>query len=115
MASGEISTATIFFLVLFIFGLSLSLIWLTISWFYRRSEAILKRWTRENNYDIVDKKLNWFNRGPFFWTSSTAQTVYYVEIYDRSRGQKRKGWVRCGSFWGGLFSAKAEVRWDDGM
>src|SRR5262249_36093276 len=51
-------------------------------------------------------------KGPFFWTSTKAQTVYYVFVED-SDGNKRSGWVRCGSCWFGLLSDNVEVRWDD--
>jgi hypothetical protein len=49
---------------------------------------------------------------PHFWTTSRDQVVYHVTVLDQL-GRERKGWVRCGSWWFGLFSNKAEVRWDE--
>ena len=106
-------TITQSLLVLAVFGLSLSIIVLTVLWFYKRSATVLKGWAAQNGYELLEAKINWFNQGPFFWTSSKGQTVYYVKVLDRRNGQTRRGWVRCGSFWGGLFSDKAEVRWDE--
>jgi len=100
-------------LVLFVFGLSLTVIILTTLWFYKRSETVLKGWAARNGYELLESKINWFNQGPFFWTSSKGQMVYYVRVLDRRTGQTRRGWVRCGSFWLGLMSDKAEVRWDE--
>jgi hypothetical protein len=108
-----LETITQNLLVLFIFGLSLTIIILTTLWFFKRSATILERWAEQNRYELLESKINWFNQGPFFWTSSKGQTVYYVQVLDRRNGQTRRGWVRCGSFWGGLMSDKAEVRWDE--
>ena len=83
-----------------------------ITWFYRRAAAILQRWAQENDFQIVSSEPRILSRGPFFWTSSNAQVVYYVTVIDMA-GRTRRGYVRCGSFWGGILSDKAEVRWDE--
>lgn len=83
-----------------------------VAWFYSRSRSVLKQWAKASEYEILHSELRNLLRGPFFWTSSKGQTVYYVKVRDRD-GHERSGWVRCGSFWNGVFSDKAEVRWED--
>ena len=85
---------------------------LAITWTFWRSNALLYRWAERNHYRIVRKRFRWFRRGPFFWTSSNVQTVYYVTVED-TMGRPRTGWVRCGGWYLGLWSDKAEVQWED--
>jgi|SRR6267143_2148152 hypothetical protein len=84
----------------------------SLVWTFSRSRSVLEQWAQANGYEILHSEFRNLFRGPFFWTSSKGQTVYYVRIRDRE-GRERPGWVRCGGFWAGLFSDKAEVRWDD--
>ena len=77
-----------------------------------RSQSVLVAWATANGFEIVRSDLRYFNRGPFFWTTSKGQTVYYVTVRD-PRGGLRSGWVRCGSWWFGIWSNQAEVRWVD--
>jgi len=79
---------------------------------YSRSRSLLEGWAAQNGYEILQREFRYLRRGPFFWTSSKGQTVYYVSVRDRE-GQVRFGFVRCGGWWLGLWSAKTEVRWDD--
>ena len=83
-----------------------------MAWFFSRSRSVLEQWAQANGYEILHSEYRNLFRGPFFWTSSKGQTVYYVKVRDRA-GHERSGWVRCGGFWAGLFSDKAEVRWED--
>jgi hypothetical protein len=82
-------------------------------WHLSRSRSLLEKWAAENGYKILHTEYRNLFRGPFFWTSSKGQTVYYVKIRDRE-GNVRTGWVRCGGWWLGLLSDKTEVRWEDG-
>lgn len=78
------------------------------------AEKILQRWVAKNGFELLEKRQHYFfYRGPFdAWTTSNTQVVYSVRIRDR-QGSERTGWVRCGTFLGGVFfSNKAEVRWD---
>lgn len=75
-----------------------------------RSEEILSRWVHENGYKIIDYQAKVFNRGPFIWASKN-QAIFRVAIED-AEGTQRTGWVRCGSYWGGIFSDQVEVKWD---
>ena len=90
-----------------------ALVTLSLYWSHRRSNHLLKAWAEENRIIILNAEERWFRRGPFFWSTGKGQTVYYVTVRDEA-GRQRSGWVRCGSFWGGLFSSKVEVRWDRG-
>lgn len=75
-----------------------------------RSEEILYKWARENGYQILDVQPKVFNRGPFMWASK-SQAIFRVAVED-AEGTQLTGWVRCGSYWGGLFSDQVEVKWD---
>jgi hypothetical protein len=83
-----------------------------ITWNFRRADSILETWADRNGYRIIQKEHRFFAMGPFFWTTSDGQMVYRVVVEDQ-QGYRRSGWVRCGSWWWGLFTDKAEVRWDD--
>ena len=80
-------------------------------WTFSRSRKILERWAAENGYQILSSEFRWLRRGPFFWTSSKGQTVYYV-VVRTPEGPTKRGWVRCGSFWWGVMQDKAKVRWE---
>jgi hypothetical protein len=85
---------------------------LGLVWHFWRSDSLLQKWAEDQGYRIIRQEYRWFFKGPFFWTSSNGQTVYYVVIED-SAGSKRSGWVRCGGWWFGLLTDKVEVRWED--
>lgn len=80
-------------------------------WHFSRSSALLMQWAHDNGFEILHHDYRYFNRGPFFWTSSKWQTVYHVKVSDRD-GHIRTGWVRCGSFLLGVMSDRVEVRWE---
>ena len=76
-----------------------------------RSQKLLKDWANGNGYQFLSVEYRMFRKGPFVW-SGRGQTVYRVEVRDE-QGVERKGWVRCGSWWAGVFSDKVEARWDE--
>ena len=76
-----------------------------------RGGDILTRWAQENGFTILERQQVVFYKGPFTLTSTRSQIVYRVTVQDNT-GSTRSGWVRCGSWWGGLISNAAEVRWD---
>ena len=84
----------------------------SLFWHFSRSRSILENWAAQNGYEILERQYRTFFKGPFFWTSSRGQMVYYVKVRDQS-GQVRTGWVRCGGWFLGMFSDKADVRWED--
>jgi len=81
------------------------------TWHYSRAREILERWANRNSYKLVASEYRGFAKGPFFWTSSKGQAVYYVTVQDE-RGKIRKGWVRCGGWWSGLMSDEATAKWE---
>ncbi len=81
-------------------------------WFVSLSRQMIERWAKKNGLQLLSSRFCWIRRGPFFWSSSKAQRIYRVNVRP-PEGRPRTGWVRCGSFWGGIFVEKIEVRWDD--
>ncbi len=79
---------------------------------YSSTRGVLEHWAEKNGYHILSSEPRSFRRGPFFWTTSERQEVYYVSV-ETSQGEVRSGWVRCGGWLWGLFSDYADVRWDD--
>jgi len=77
----------------------------------RRARSILGKWAEGEGVQIIDFKRA-FLIGAFpFWKTSRSQVIFSVRVRDRERREKR-GWVRCGNFWGGVFfSNQAEVIW----
>lgn len=96
-------------IILVVFGVVLvgSLLWQS-----SRSQDILAQWAEENGYRLLEANYATFFKGPFTLTSARGQTVYRVVVQDEA-GFTRTGWVRCGSWWGGLMSGQAQVRWDE--
>ncbi len=81
-------------------------------WHFARSAAILQKWAVENGYEILEKSYRLLFKGPFFFRTTEHQTVYRVTVRDKA-GNVRTGWVACGSWWWGLLSDQAQVRWDE--
>jgi hypothetical protein len=81
-------------------------------WRFRRSDSLLEQWADQNGYRLIVQEYRTLLHGPFFMTTSMGQTVYYVTVEDHG-GRQRKGWVRCGGRFLGLFSDNVEVGWDD--
>jgi hypothetical protein len=84
---------------------------LLMMWKNSRGSAFLDQWASRCRYRIISREFRYFFKGPFFWTSSNAQVVYYVTIED-GLGRVRSGWVRCGGYFLGLLSDDVEVQWD---
>jgi hypothetical protein len=82
-----------------------------IVWHYSRARSLLEHWADERGFNILDSQYRYLRRGPFFWTTSKGQAVYFVRVRDRL-GDLRTGYVRCGSWFLGLLSDKVEVRWE---
>ena len=80
-----------------------------IVWGDRRGLRILENWAADNGFSLLSREVRYLRRGPFFWTTSRSQVVYYVTVRD-NLGIERRGWVRCGGWFLGLFSDTAQVR-----
>jgi hypothetical protein len=98
--------------VIFVVMLMAVLIVASIAWQFSRSKSILQSWADEHGLRLIDARYRWIARGPFFWTTSKSQTVYRITVED-AQGHRRTGWARCGSWLGGLWSRRVDVRWDD--
>jgi hypothetical protein len=96
----------------FMLGLLAVVVILVFVWHFGRSNSLLQKWAAQNGYKIVGQEYRTFFRGPFFWTTTKGQTVYYVTVEDAA-GNRRAGWVRCGGWWFGMMSDAVEVRWDE--
>jgi hypothetical protein len=104
-----VTQSNFFILMILLAGVIVILAYL---WQYRRSVGLLQQWANDNGYQLLHYEYRLFRRGPFFWTTSRDQTVFYVEAVDRG-GWQRTGYARCGSWWFGLFSNKVDVKWDN--
>ena len=100
------------------FAIALVAIAAFIGWFWlhiSRAKSVLHTWAAENGFQIVSfDKRYMINTGLFkWWTNSRSQIVFFVRVRDKA-GHERTGWVRCGTYFGGvLFSNQAEVKWQD--
>lgn len=94
-------------LVVVALGLGLTL----MVWSLSRGRQILEQWAQSGGYRILSSERRWFRRGPFFWTTSKGQVVYHV-VVQTPDGGTRRGYVRCGGFFWGMMSDKAEERWE---
>ena len=84
----------------------------SIYWRIARARSILQQWLEDNNFSEISREYRFFCRGPFSWTASKVQAVYYMRIRDQ-KGNDRSGWVCCGGWALGLWSNKVKVKWDD--
>jgi hypothetical protein len=99
---------TIVIVVLAAVGLTAAM----MTWSMSRGRQILDLWAQTNGYRINSSEVRWLRRGPFFWTTSKGQMVYYVAV-STPGGQTRRGYVRCGSFFWGLWKDQVEERWEE--
>jgi hypothetical protein len=81
-------------------------------WTFSRSRQMLDSWAAESSYQLLSSEIRWIRRGPFFWTTSESQVVYYVTVRAHD-GTAKSGWVRCGSFLFGVLQDKVEARWEE--
>ena len=78
---------------------------------FLRARQILGNWAEENGYEILSSDLRFLSRGPYSWTLLGEQWVFHVTVRDHER-TLRTGFVKCGSFWWGIWINRAEVKWD---
>lgn len=93
------------------FAAAIAVVIAMLTWHYSRAKTILDHWAESNGYEILASERRWFFRGPFFWTTSRGQEVYYVTVRTPD-GQERRGWVRCGNWFLGILVNQAKVRWE---
>jgi hypothetical protein len=95
------------FAILLLAGLVAVVIYVQI----RRAQTLLQGWAEENGYEVLEAEHRLFRKGPYVW-SARGQAIYRVRVRDRG-GVERRGWLRCGTWWGGVFADKVESRWDE--
>lgn len=84
-----------------------SLVWQTA-----RSRELLDGWAQREGLQLLQVERRYMRRGPFFWSTSKGQEVFFVQVLDSRSGQVRPAWVRVGGWWRGLLSDQVDVRWD---
>jgi len=98
--------------IITIFVVSLIAIFILVLTLWR-ARRILESWAEDNNYRLLSSEIRWLRKGPFLsWSTSKNQVVYHVTVQTLD-SQIKRGWVKCGSFWLGIFKNKVEVRWED--
>ena len=78
---------------------------------YSKARAMLDRWADRNGFRILRVERRDFRRGPFFWSTGRGQVVYHIVVVDQ-HGSRRSGYVRCGSWFWGIWSDHVDVRWE---
>jgi len=102
------SSGPMLLLVLLVVGVVV----VSLVWTRDRSLTILNDWARENGFRILSSERRYLRRGPFWWRTGKGQEVFYVTVEEET-GEIRSGYVRCGSYFAGLLSSRADVEWDD--
>lgn len=97
--------------ILFAILAAVFLVAASIWWTLRRAGEILEAWAAESRVRVVSREIRWLLRGPFSWRSGEGHVVFRVGVVDE-RGERRDGFVRCGSWFFGLLSNRADVVWD---
>jgi hypothetical protein len=82
-------------------------------YYVRLAERILRRWAAEHDFEVVSFKRVIFGHPFGFMINSRSQVILAITVRDR-KGRERSGWLKCGSFWAGVFSNEAQVKWRDG-
>lgn len=85
---------------------------LSIWWHFDRSRRVLEQWASGNGYQLLYSEYRHLRKGPFLLRAGRGHAVYYVTVRDES-GRTRSGYVRCGSWWLGLWSDQVTVEWVD--
>ncbi len=94
-------------IAVFLIAVFIGVDWYRIS----RSRSILRKWAAWNGLQILSFKRAFWTGAFNPFATSRSQVVFWVRVRDGA-GNDRSGWVRCGSFWGGLSRTQAEVKWE---
>src|ERR1700722_3649168 len=81
-------------------------------WQHARSRSLIAGGAAQNRFEVLTIEARYLRKGPFFWTSSNAQTIYSITVRD-DQNQIRSGWVRCGGGGFGLCSNRTEGGWKE--
>jgi hypothetical protein len=95
----------------FVVALLLVVVAVSIYTYVARANYLLKKWARDNGFELLSASFRPIRKGPYMW-SSRGQAVFRVEARD-VEGRTRQGWVRCGRWLTGVYSNQVEHRWDE--
>lgn len=92
----------------------LSMVAVVLFWQHRRVRAMTAQWAAANGYRILETRPAWFPPLRMWLTTSDAQVVVRVKVYDETSRRVRTGCLRLGAYWRGLADGhSAQVRWED--
>ena len=80
-------------------------------WQHFRADEILQKWAQADALTLVSVQKRYLRTGPFFMDQARGQFVFRIVVRDHP-GAKRAGWIRVGSWLGGVLSDKTKVIWD---
>lgn len=79
-----------------------------------RAERVLRRWAKDNGYELLEMNYDWVKPGPFFWSTvflgALDQVVYRVRAV--KDGWVTEGWVCCGGLVLTMCGMPVRVAWD---
>ena len=81
-------------------------------WQLRRIDEIVREWAKRNDYQVLSRQPCILSRGPFWWTIATGAPVFRVSVASLTNGERRTGWLFCGSPVLGLLRNEVRVQWD---
>ncbi len=99
-------------MIVFVVIAVIALVILSFVWRFNRANTLLQRWAEENGFQILHQEHRLVRRGPYLFRATDDQMVYYVAVMDR-QGRERRGYVRLGGWFAGMFSSQVDVRWED--
>ena len=74
--------------------------------------AFIRKWARENGYEIARCDRRRFG-SPWMFSASGAQWIYHVTVvFQEGNARQRRAWVRCGGWLLGAKTEKLEMQWD---
>ena len=74
-----------------------------------RLQALLPEWAKKEGYTILFRERLQFWSTPFI---PNNRRVDYRVIVEDAQGQRRRGWVRFGSWPRGIYSKRVRVIWE---
>ena len=80
-------------------------------WRFHRANQMIQDWAARNRFLLLQKRLQIFRYGPFWWRTGKHQLVYHVTIRDCDENIRR-AWLRCGGFFLGMMSDHIDVEWE---
>lgn len=84
-----------------------------LAWQTKRASDQAQQWAQQHGFTLVRCTRSWFPPLRLFWRISRSQVVMRIEVRGVA-GQRKKGWLRVGNFWRGLWGQhEHDIHWDD--